>query len=55
LRRFAVNRRNTAFGLLRPTNVDIRPRTAEGQPMRGVNKAKAKASIIRGTEEIRLR
>ena len=39
-----------------PYEVDIRAQTAEGCAMlRRLNKAKAKASIIRGTEEIRLR
>jgi hypothetical protein len=33
----------------------MRPQTVDGRVMRRVNKAKAKASIIRGTEVIRLR
>jgi hypothetical protein len=33
----------------------MRRKTAKGRAMRRLNKAKAKASIIRGTEEIRLR
>jgi len=36
-------------------SIDIDPQTVEGRSMRRVNKAKAEASIIRGTEEIRLR
>jgi len=59
LRRLAADRRNTlrycALRSLTYPNIDTAPQTAEGHAMRRLHNAKAKASNIRGTEDIRLR